>query len=172
MMQLPVPFLLTKVLIMAHPLLCWDIVEEGMSRRAEFRTDIDILYRIQKENCWHFIPERSLDNCLVWENKTIIITTTSLKIVFASKNIYHMNGYTPGEVTGRSPKIFQGKNTSYIQRQYIGNAIKSIQPFDTTIVNYRKDGSMYNCHIEGYPVFNNRQQLVNFIALENIVYDK
>lgn len=155
---------------MAHPLLCWDIVQEGMSRRKEFIQDIDVLNKLRKEKRWQFVPERSLDNCIVWENKTIVITNTVLDIVFATRNMYKMNGYKPEEVIGSNPKIFQGKATDEKDKQLIRSAIKALKPFDTIITNYRKDGTIYKCHIEAYPVFNNYKQLVNFIALEDIAY--
>jgi PAS domain S-box-containing protein len=157
---------------MAHPLLCWDIIQEGMSRRMEFAKDIDILNKLSKENGWNFFPERALDNCIIWENKSIIVTSKSLDILFASKNIYKMNGYKPHEIIGCNPSIFQGKKTTEDERLIIRNAVKAVKPFDTTITNYRKDGSIYKCQIEGYPIFNIKKQLVNFIALENIIYNE
>lgn len=155
---------------MPHPLLCWDIIQEGLSRRAEFAKDIDLLNRLIKEKRWHFTTERALDNCLVWENKIIIVTSPDLHIAFATKNLYEMNGYRPEEVIGRNPKMFQGKRTTAGEKQIIRTAIITLKPFDTVITNYRKDGSIYKCHIEGYPVFDDRHQLVNFIALENVMY--
>lgn len=59
--------------------------------------------------------KQSLDNCIVWENKTIIVTSTALKIILATKNIYEMNGYHPDEVIGRQPKKFCNKS---IQQYY------------------------------------------------------
>lgn len=154
---------------MSHPLLCWDIIQEGLSRRSNFAEDINALNYLARLNAWDFVPEKGLVNSIIWENKTIIVTSTDIRIVFATKNMYQMNGYKPSEVIGQSPKMFQGKQTAAAQKHLIGTAIKSLKTFDATVINYRKDGSIYHCHIEGYPVFNNRKQLVNFIALENVI---
>lgn len=154
---------------MAYPLLCWDIVQEGISRRKSFAEDIDRLNKLAKQNVWDFVPGRTLDNCLVWENKTIIITDPALHIVFAAKNIYEMNGYTPGEVIGKTPKMFQGKATTEDEKRAIRFSSKRLRPFSSVVTNYRKDKSIYKCFIEGYPIFNKQKQLVNFIALENTV---
>ncbi len=93
---------------MGHPLLCWDIVAEGFSRRKEFEFDILALQKIMQKNGWKFL-ERSLDNCIVWENKTIIVTAPDLTIIHATQNMYEMNGYKPKEVMGKNPKCSREK---------------------------------------------------------------
>ncbi len=153
---------------MAHPLLCWDIAMEGMCRRQEFASDIAALKKLI-DKTKYFSGVRALDNCIVWENKTIIVTDTRLRILLATKNMYEMNGYRPGEVIGKSPKIFQGEATTPESGRKIRIAIENSAPFMADIVNYRKDGSIYNCRIEGYPVFDQQGKPVNFIALENLV---
>lgn len=154
---------------MAYPLLCWDVVMEGTFRRKEFASDIIALQQLMKANNWDTILDRSLDNCIIWENKTILVTNPCLEIVLATKNIYNMNGYRADEVIGRHPKIFQGEETTMASRKHIKIAVEKQQPFSCDIINYRKDGTLYTCHIEGYPIFNKKGQLVNFIALENAV---
>ncbi|MEO6729822.1 MAG: PAS domain-containing protein [Ferruginibacter sp.] len=152
---------------MAHPLLCWDIVMEGSARRKEFAKDITALQNCIKANGWYTLLESAVDNCIVWENKTIIVTDPALQIILATKNIYEMNGYQPHEVIGKHPKMFQGEATSIVSRKKIKTAVEKQVPFECDIVNYRKDGRIYTCHIEGYPIFNRKKQLVNFIAIEN-----
>ncbi|MBL7769229.1 MAG: PAS domain-containing protein [Flavipsychrobacter sp.] len=151
---------------MSHPLLCWDIILEGRSRRQEFSTDISYLNRLQQSGYWTYSPGRPLDNVLVWENKTILVTNADLKILFASKNIERMNGYQPWEVIGKSPKLFQGPATQLSSRKMIRTALSEIKPFNCTILNYRKDGTLYNCKIEGYPLLNESGRLTNYVAIE------
>jgi len=150
---------------MAHALWCWDIVQEGMHRRKELAKDITAIQKISTVNNWQELY-KSVDTALVWENKTIIITDKRLTIVYATENIYKMTGYKPSEVVGNTPKMFQGAATAPAQRKVIRTAIDDLKNFDTTIINHRKDGSVYNCHIEGYPVFDHTGELVNFIAFE------
>lgn len=152
---------------MAHPLLCWDIVQEGIYRRQEFAKDILALDGLMKANKWVF-TERDIANAMIWENKTIIITDTRLSIVLATKNMFEMNGYYDYEVIGKTPSIFQGKETTPASKKIIKTAIINQKPFECDIINYRRTGEVYNCHIEGYPVFNRTKELVNFIAFENV----
>lgn len=151
---------------MSHPLLCWDIVLEGRGRREEFEHDLRFLNKLEQAGYWKFLPGRSLDNALVWENKTILVTSANLEIVFASKNIVNMNGYLPKEVVGKTPKLFQGRATESASRKIISAAVQDQAAFTCSILNYRKDGSLYNCSIEGYPVVNEMGKLVNYVAIE------
>lgn len=157
---------------MAHPLTCWDIIREGRYRSGLFEKDLAALHGIMRKNKWRFSYPQRLRNGLVWENKTIIVTDPSLLIILATCNMYEMNGYRPDEVIGLSPKIFQGPATDPDEKMRIRKAIRSQSPFQSAIVNYRKDGSRYHCRIEACPVFNSTGELVNFIALENIIYER
>lgn len=150
---------------MVHPLLCWDIVQEACYQRVKHKVDLNAIAAIQSQNNWHqfaILPEAAL----LWENKVILITNDRLNIEHATQNLYAMNGYKPKDVIGYSPKMFQGKATSLLTRGYIKSAIEKQEPFQTSIANYRKDGSIYLCKIEGYPVFNQKGTLVNFVAFE------
>ena len=80
-----------------------------------------------------------------------------------------MNGYTLNEIKGKTPRIFQGKETSSKVSATIGKAVKNKKPFEAIVVNYRKDGSTYNCWIKGEPIFNKKGKIVNFIAFEREV---
>lgn len=147
------------------PLLCWDIFMEGYHRRIELADDLKKMQKISMDNSWS-PPNIAFDNALIWNNKIIIITDPVLTIIHATENIFAMNGYQPGEVIGHSPKMFQGEATTHAERRIIRTAVDAQKPFDTVITNYKKDGTLYKCHIEGYPIFNRQGTLVNFMALE------
>lgn len=151
---------------MTHPLLCWDICLEGLHRRMQLADDLKIIQSIMKAGNWYNTLV-SLDNALVWKNKVIIITDHKLKIIHATENMFAMNGYKQKDVIGKKPSMFQGAKTEIIERQKIKIAVEKQSQFESTITNYKKDGSIYKCHIEGYPIFDMKGLLINFIALEN-----
>lgn len=99
-------------------------------------------------------------------DEVIIVTDAKLSIVFASQNITKMNGYKPEEVIGNSPTMFQGVNTSSIVSKQIGKAIQLREPFEKTVINYKKNGETYICMIKGYPIFNQNGEVSHFIAFE------
>jgi PAS domain S-box-containing protein len=142
----------------SFPLTCWDFYLNSFDR-------LKILNKIVKENNWN----TTWDYKEELESETVIVVTDAkLSIVFASKNIVIMNGYYPNEVVGNSPKMFQGEHTNKKISKEISEAIKTQQPFDKVIWNYCKDGSLYKCHIKGFPVFDKKGKLANFIAFEKI----
>lgn len=100
------------------------------------------------------------------EEKVILITDANLNIVFASHSMYKMNGYVEQEVLGNSPKMFQGKNTIKETSNEIREAISLQKPFFKKVLNYKKNGELYYCTIEGFPIYNKNGVLVNFIAFE------
>lgn len=100
------------------------------------------------------------------EKKVILITDTKLNIVFASHNMHKMNGYVETEVLGKTPKMFQGKETAMKISSEIKEAIALQKPFVKQVLNYKKNGELYYCNIEGFPIFNKKGELVNFIAFE------
>ena len=100
------------------------------------------------------------------QDEVIIVTDVKLKIVFASHNIVNMNGYHEEEVLGKSPKMFQGEATDGTTSSEISKAILEQKPFEKTVMNYKKNGDVYACIIKGYPVFNNKGELIHYIAFE------
>ena len=149
--------------IKSMPLTSWNFYAEYFDRTVKILSDTQLLRSMARLNSWR--QEWDLYNELQSET-VIVVTCAKLKIVFASQNIQKMNGYKPEEVLGNSPKMFQGQATdSFISKQ-IGEAIVSQKPFDKVVINYKKDGSQYKCHIKGFPIFNKNGKLMNFIAFE------
>jgi PAS domain S-box-containing protein len=147
------------------PLISWDFYLTTFDKYKLLLPDSLSLSKIAKENNWakNWDFKHELINDTV-----VVVTDPELKIVFASQNIVNMNGYKPDEVIGNSPKMFQGKLTDIKVSREISIAIKKQRSFSKTIINYCKDGSLYKCHIKGYPVFDKTGNLTNFIAFEKI----
>lgn len=160
----PVQALKHTAMKTARPLLCWDIFMEGFHKRLELASDIQQLIQLSQRQSWQH--ELDFERQLIWLNKTIVVTDEALRIVYASSNILAMNGYLPQEVIGKRPSLFQGKDTSFETKSYIRSAIEQRIPFETSILNYRKNGESYMCHLQEYPLFNHKKALVNFIAFE------
>jgi PAS domain S-box-containing protein len=151
--------------IKTMPLISWDFFSQSFSNKQLTILDNSVLSKLETKNNW----ETTWDFTNMLQNETVIVVTDSkLKIVFASENINKMNGYNPKEVIGQTPKMFQGKDTDAAISNEIRLAIENQKPFDKVVLNYRKDGSVYKCHIKGHPIFNHNGKLINFIAFEKI----
>ena len=145
------------------PVVCWDFHNEFLTAVKSFFLDLNKLNTIASQNKW-VKNNWDLKNCL--KEEVIIVTDSKLKIVFASHNIVKMNGYVEAEVLGKSPKMFQGEATNQITSNEIRRAISDQQPFEKTVMNYKKNGDVYACLIKGFPVFNSKGQLSHYIAFE------
>lgn len=155
----------SELAIKALPLISWDFFSQSFSNKQIIISDNSILNKLEIKNKW----QSSWDfNKKLESNTVIVITDAKLKIVFASSNIVNMNGYKPNEVVGKTPKMFQGKDTDDLISNEIRLAIKDQKPFDKVVLNYCKDGSAYKCHIQGHPIFDSKGKLINFIAFEKI----
>lgn len=145
------------------PLLSWDLYSVFFRALNAAQYDLSLLKQLSKDYKWNLALDLRDE---LHTNDAILVTNAKLEIVFASYGIAEMSGYPPSEVIGNSPKMFQGKETSLAKRAEINNAIATQKPFEATLVNYKKNGEPYDCHIRSFPIFNKKGQLTHFIALE------
>ncbi|HEU4496932.1 MAG TPA: PAS domain-containing protein [Flavobacterium sp.] len=145
------------------PLLSWDFYGEYFDTLKTAVADASCLTGISRANRWkshwNYLEELKQD-------KTILVTDAKLNIIFASQNIIMMTGYSNDEVVGKNPKMFQGAGTSRQDLLDMRDAIHSRKPFEKVVVNYKKNGEAYDCHIKAFPIFNSKNELVNFVAFE------
>lgn len=150
------------------PVLSWDFYSQNYDAINKAEDDINTLLNFATKHSW-ILENDLLNQKLKMDKNVIIVTDLKLNIVFATKNMWDMSQYHPQEILGKNPKMFQGDKTSKIPLKIISKAVKENKPFEVTLINYRKDGTTYNCKIEGKPIFNKKGSLVNFIAFEKEV---
>lgn len=147
----------SKLKLQPLPLTSWEF-------RKEYFSDAFMFKKLQSNwnNKQDFLKQSHK------ENRELIVTDVNFKIVFVSKTISKISGYQPEEILGKSPVLFQGKDTSKQTRQKIKTALNNLEPFKEVILNYRKNGDCYWCEIEAYPMFDQNGKFQNYIALEKI----
>ena len=153
--------------IKAHPITSLDFYAQHFGKFCIGLQDIKKLGKMAKKGKWqndHGFRREILD-----KSHVVVVTDVALNIVYASQNIYTMNGYRPNEIIGKKPKMFQGKDTCKDTTKEVSVAIEKQIPFEVVLTNYRKNGTPYNCWIKGFPVLNESGKLANFIAFEKEV---
>ena len=147
------------------PLISWDLYGGFLQDLNNEFSDLKELESLTAANNWisGFDFQKELQ-----EENVILVTDSTLKIVFASHNLNKMTGYDSEEVMGKTPKFFQGQATSRQTNNEIRRAIETRQPFEKVLVNYRKSGETYDCLIKGFPLFNKKGKLSHFIAFEKV----
>lgn len=145
------------------PVCSWDFHQELLKELKDSFLDLNSLKMISLKNHWDC---KNLDLKARLKEEVVIVTDSKLRIVFVSRNIVKMNGYDKKEVLGKNPKMFQGEKTNQITSKEIRTAIELQQPFEKTVLNYKKNGETYHCLIKGFPIFDTKGNLSHFIAFE------
>ncbi len=96
----------------------------------------------------------------------VILTDRKGSIKWVNEDFTKITGYDLKEVKGKKPSILQGKNTEPEVVESIKNALSNLQPIKTEITNYRKNDEEYLCKLVIYPLFDENQELTNFLAFE------
>lgn len=149
------------------PLMSWDFFSLHYQKTSLLLQEANELQQRSVKDRWKELVDFQEE--LLPKDQVIVLTDTNQNIVHATANIFQMNGYQPEELIGQKPKIFQGEKTCSETSARISKAIKNRLPFEETVINYRKDGSIYKCWIQGQPVFNKAGDLIHFIAFEKEV---
>ncbi len=100
---------------------------------------------------------------------TIVVTCEKQKIEWVSKGFSRMTGYDSEEALGQFPRFLQGHETSQEAKIKIRNKISLREKYSGKIINYRKNGEKYLCKVDILPIFDQQDNLVNFIAFEHEV---
>nr|AML76975.1 putative LOV domain-containing protein [Eschscholzia californica] len=88
-------------------------------------------------------------------------------IVFASKGFLKMSGYLKDEVIGRNGRIFQGPRTNRRSIMEIREAIREERAIQTSLLNYKKDGTPFWMLFHLCPVFSKEDgRVIHFVSVQ------
>lgn len=104
-------------------------------------------------------------------NEAAVVTSAELdepgpRIVFANSAFTEMTGYTPEELTGKTPRILQGPKTDRSVLQQLRRNLLQGQPFHGETVNYRKDGTEYHVELHCIPICNESGGIMYFVSIQ------
>ena len=143
------------------PLSCWDTF---LQQNVEVLTEeIACVEKLKLETQWHQEPNFAE---LLKNNFTLVITNLSQEIIWTSANFYAMTGYTHSETLGRRPSFLQGADTCVKTRNMVSGKIKNFEKVESKVLNYRKSGEPYWCHIKIEPLKNIKNEYTHFLAIE------
>lgn len=149
-----------------HPLMSWDLAGqhywETISLGLKIH-DAKALKKISDDQGWIAINWRKE---LRQKYDTLVLTDASQQIHWVNEGFQSMTGYTPEYAIGKSPTFLQGKGTSSQSVLKIAQAIQFGHRFKASIVNYRKNGEEYHCHLSIIPIKNKQEKISHFLALE------
>ncbi|TAH08212.1 MAG: PAS domain-containing protein [Sphingobacteriia bacterium] len=113
-----------------------------------------------------------LESVVTHTNDAVIITksfpldASGPEIIFVNDAFTKITGYTIDEALGKTPRILQGALTNKNELDLLKKALINNESFETTIINYHKNGNPFWLNIFISPVFNNEGICTHFIAIE------
>lgn len=90
-------------------------------------------------------------------------------IIYVNPAFCMHSGYAPEELMGHNCRFLQGPGTDGAVLDDMRAAIKNQRLFQGIILNYRKDGSSFWNELIISPVFDENNQLINYVGLQNNV---
>lgn len=147
-----------------HPLMCWDLVCLGRKQNASSEA-------IKKLRELAFTHDWEIDFAKIRRKyfDALVVTDTNQRIGWVSEGFETMTGYSASEVLNLKPSVLQGQNTCLRTKRLIREAIRQKKGIKATLLNYKKDGSPYQCRIEILPLFNSSKIITHYLALEKSV---
>ncbi|RIJ42408.1 PAS domain S-box protein [Pontibacter oryzae] len=103
----------------------------------------------------------------------VVIMDPDRNIEWVNDGFCRLTGYNRQEVIGRKPsEMLQGPETDKKVAAQILEKYRSQKPFSEEILNYKKSGEKVWFYIDVTPIFDQFDNLVNYIALETDITEK
>jgi diguanylate cyclase (GGDEF)-like protein/PAS domain S-box-containing protein len=93
-------------------------------------------------------------------------------IQYANPAFTRMTGYTAAEVLGQSPRILQGPLSNVEATGRIRRALKSWEPIEIEVLNYRKDGSTFWVELSITPVCDENGWYTHWISIQRDISER
>lgn len=107
-------------------------------------------------------------------DNSIVITDKNGLIQYVNRGFTKLTGYESNEVRGKKPgPLLQGPATNPETVERIADAIRERRPIYNEILNYKKSGEHYWISLAINPVFDDQDELAQFISIQaNITQTK
>lgn len=126
----------------------------------------DITKRIKSEE-----ELRRLAKAVEHAGEVVIITDDAGLIQYANPVFETVTGYKVKEVLGKSPSILQSNQHPNSFYYDLWTTIKSGKPWSGHFINKKKNGELYEEDACIAPVFDNKGQITNYVAVKKDVTD-
>jgi PAS domain S-box-containing protein len=90
-------------------------------------------------------------------------------VVYANEAFERMTGYSRQDIVGQSPRLLQGPLSDQKELQKLSHHLHAGEPYETCLINYRKDGTPFWIDMRISPVWDQEDRLTHFIAIERDV---
>ena len=97
----------------------------------------------------------------------VVITDVSGRIEWANQAVTHLTGFSLNELQGHNPRelLKSGKHTDAFYKS-LWNTILAGKVWQGELINKRKDASLYHERMTITPLFNEKNEVTNFVAIK------
>jgi PAS domain S-box-containing protein len=134
----------------------------------EAQRDFEIINQFAESQGW--VEWVDFEKHLKRGNNSVVISDTNQTILYVSSGFEYMTGYSEIFARGKKASFLQGENTEQSVLNTIQKAVEQRKFVECVLTNYRKNGELYLCKVKIFPMFNQKNELVNFVALESEVF--
>jgi PAS domain S-box-containing protein len=96
----------------------------------------------------------------------VVFTDTWKRITWVNNSLIKLTGYSREELYGKTPRIFQSKNSDINTIQKINDALKEKRTIKAEVLNVGKLGNEYWLELYIQPIFNRNNEHMGFMAIE------
>lgn len=94
------------------------------------------------------------------------------RILYVNEAFTKMTGYTAGEVIGNTPRILHGPKTDKLELKRLSQAIRRWEPFEITLINYKKSGEEFWINFTLNPVADEKGWYTHWISIDRDVTER
>ena len=103
---------------------------------------------------------------------TIMITDTKGNITYVNPAFERITGYSRQEALGKKPHILQSGNHDKFFYKDLWKRIANGRSWSGRFINKKKDGSLYTEDANISPVFSDKGEIINYVAVKRNVSEK
>ena len=147
------------------PLSCWDIYSEYLGKIFQ-KAKLDFDLRQLRIALKGRLDDATKQIIAKEHYDALVVTDADQNIEWVSRGFYEMTGYSKTFAIGKTPHFLQGPETTRKAKKSIGRKLEKGRIFKDSILNYRKNGKQYMCEIKVIPLFDEKNRLSHYLAIE------
>lgn len=102
----------------------------------------------------------------------VVIANSKRSVIDINPAFEHISGYNKAEIYGKSCNVLQGPDTDPNTVAELKSRLDAGLPFNSEILNYRKDGTPFWNELAITPVFDSAGQLSQFVGVQRDITER
>jgi diguanylate cyclase (GGDEF)-like protein/PAS domain S-box-containing protein len=158
---------LKTIVLWTAPILFVLLIILSIYAKWNRRLKSEIVVRLNTE-----IELKKLTTAVEQSPVSIIITDTSGVIEYVNPKYYELSGYHSEDLIGKHTKMFKTGHSTDEEYEVLWKSIKRGEIWSGEFHNKKKDGTMYWEQTSICPIKNERDEIINFVAVKEDITER